>query len=326
MKRILVKFLRLQLFVIFLVGICSNVLAQGGTDVIRVDTELAAFEISVTDTNGRPVRHLNPKDLTVFDDGIERSIDFFQPVIKKDGSRPLVVVFALDVSGSMTDAELEKLREAVQNFAGKMPVGDSYFAVISFAMKVKILQDFANRPDRLQRSLQKLDKERDGLSTHAYDAVDQAIRMIERRSPRSIRGRMPKRSVILITDGFPVGDIVRPPTVIERANAALTSVYSIIMPSYSRIRRNSKPVMTPLEASRLTERTGGMNFYAGEDSLAPLFASLAEEITSSYAVAFYPEPAAGTERKFRPVTISSKQGYTIRQNRPGYISGEFGVK
>jgi hypothetical protein len=76
-------------------------------------------------------------------------------------------------------------------------------------------------------------------------------------------------------------------------------------------------VFTPLEASGLIDRTGGKSLYATESDFEPLFAALAEELTGSYAVAFYPSDHGG-ERTFRKVTIESRDGYNIRQNRPGY--------
>jgi VWFA-related protein len=220
----------------------------------------------------------------------------------------------------MTEPELGRLRSAVQTFISRLAGYDSYFAVVSFAMDVRILQSFTNRRDKLERSFDKLVRDQDGLSTHAYDAVDDAIRLIARKSPKVIRGRLPKRAVILVSDGFPVGDVVSPETLIERANLAETSVYSVILPSYSRLQGDKRPVLTPLEASGLIDKTGGKSFYATERSFDALFQALAEDITASYAIAFYPPEAErrDSEAKPRKVTIQSKSGFTIRQNRSEY--------
>lgn len=285
---------------------------------IRVETELVAFEVSVTDADGKPVRGLSASDFLVLENGIERSIDFFQPIARGDEGRPLSVVFALDVSGSMTKAEIGLLTDAMRVFVDRLADYNSYFAVMSFAMDVKTLQSFTNRPERLLDSLKKLHRRQDGLSTHAYDAVDDAIRMLDKRSPKAIRSKTPKRAVIVITDGFPVGDTVSPGTVIERANNAETSVYAVILPSYSRTQRNRRPLLTPLEASGLVERTGGQSFYASEINFEKLFAALMDEITASYAIAFYPGDGQKDANVFNTVTIESRSGLTIRQNRPGY--------
>lgn len=288
-------------------------------DVVRIDTDLVAFEVTVTDKNGEPVRNLKAEEFRIFEDGIERQIDFFQPITRQDNSRPLSVVFALDVSGSMTAPEIERLRTAMQSFIARLSNYDSYFAVVSFAMDVRTLQSFTNKRDKLERSFDKLVRDQDGLSTHAYDAVDESVRLIKRKSPKVIKGRLPKRAVILVSDGFPVGDVISPETLVERANAAETTVYSVILPSYSRLQADKRPVLTPLEASGLIDRTGGKSFYATDKSFDALFQALAEEITASYAIAFYPDrdaPASGTKQ--RKVTIRSKSGFTVRQNRSDY--------
>jgi Ca-activated chloride channel family protein len=278
-----------KIFVAAAMSICALVpqaLAQDKDDVIRVDTDLISFEVSVTDKQGNPVRGLRLEDFRLKVEGEDRQIDFFKPIKKNDSERPLSVVFALDVSGSVTREELVNLRNAMQTFVNRLADYNSYFAIKTFGMKVKTVQSFTNDPRRLRKSFDKILKDQDGLSTHAYDAVDDAVRMLDRKSPSMIKDRIPRRVVIIVTDGYPVGDTVSPSTVIKRANDAETSVYAVILPSYSRLSGTSKPVMTLLEASGLMERTGGRSFYATDKDFEPLFNALAEEITASYALAF----------------------------------------
>ena len=242
--------------------ICSGFIIHAQDETIRVETDLVSFEVTVTDKNGQPVRGLAEKDFKIFEDGVERKIDFFEPLKKNVESRPLSVVFVLDVSGSMTSEELLKLRDALQSFLNRLADYNSYFAIMSFGMEVKTLQGFTNKPDRLEKTFSKLLKDQEGLSTHAYDAADDAVRLLQRKAPKASKNKLMKRAVVLITDGFPVGDTVTPKTVIERANDAETSIYTIILPSYSRLQGSKKPLPTPLEVSGLVERTGGTSLYA----------------------------------------------------------------
>ncbi len=293
--------------------------AQGDVEeIIRIETDLVPFEVSVTDKDGNPVRGLNAEDFRIFEDGIEREIDFFQPVRKRDETRPLSIVFALDVSGSITTEEMLKLRDAMRSFVKRLADYNSYFAVTTFGMKVKKIQSFTNQPKKLEKSFEKILRDQDGLSTHAYDAVDYSIRMLRKDAPRSVRDKLPKRAVILITDGFPVGDTVSPKTVIERANEADTTVYSVLLPSFSRLQGGRKPLMTLLEASGLIEKTGGRTFYATQEDFEPLFNLLAEEITSTYLLAFYPKPENRKSGKFHQVRIEAPKGFQIKQSRNGY--------
>jgi VWFA-related protein len=292
--------------------------SQAQEEIIKVDTDLIGFEVTVTDAKGIPVKGLKANDFKISEAGVERKIDFFEPLQKTMESRPVSVVFALDVSGSITGEELLKLRNSMQTFTQRLADYNSYFAIMSFGMEVKLLQGFTNQPDRLEKTFNRLLKEQDGLSTHAYDAVDDAIRLLQKKAPRTSKNKLMKRAIVLITDGFPVGDTVTPKTVIERANNAETTIYTVILPSFSRLQGNNKPLPTPLEVSGLVERTGGRSFYANERDFEPLFRNLAEEITASYALAFYPSEEAKLSGKFFEVKIEVPKGLRVKQNRSGY--------
>jgi len=311
-------FLILTFSLAFLLAPNLKIHGQDEDKVIRVDTELAEFEVLVEDREGRPVHGLRAEDFRILENGKPQRIDFFQPVRSVGKNRPMVIVFAVDVSGSMTPAEIEKLRSAITGFVDRFGDYESYFALVSFAMEVKKIQSFSNRPDVLKRSLAKFDRDQEGRSTHAFDAVDASIRMIDKNAPKSLLGRAPKKAIVLITDGFPVGDTVSPETVIERANNAGTSVYSVILPSFSPIQRDARPIMTLLEASGLVQRTGGSSMVAVDDNYEPLFRALAEEITASYALAYYPNENHVGENPKRNVVIESVKGYRVKQNRTSF--------
>src|ERR1044072_1917394 len=87
---------------IFALLFCFSVSAQNtDDDVIRIRTDLISFEATVTDAQGKPVSGLKSQDFKIFDDGVERPIAFFEQQRHENFSRPMSVVFALDVSGSM---------------------------------------------------------------------------------------------------------------------------------------------------------------------------------------------------------------------------------
>ena len=217
------------LFLFIFFGSIIPVFSQTVEDEIRVETELVTIEVSVTDKSGMPVKNLQSEDFKIFEDGIERKIDFFEPIRKQNEHRPLSLVFVLDTSGSMTAEELQQLKKALQKFVGRFNDFNSYFAVMTFGMNVKTVQSFTNRADKLEKTFDKILRDQDGLSTHAYDAVDDAVRLLKKKSPPTIANQIPRKVVILITDGFPVGDTVAPKTVIERANDAETSVYAVLL-------------------------------------------------------------------------------------------------
>ena len=76
----------------------------------------------VTDAKGRLVRDLKKEDFKLFEDGIERKIESFDLEKVAGEPRPLAVVFALDVSGSMTAEEVQRVTAAMREFFDACPV------------------------------------------------------------------------------------------------------------------------------------------------------------------------------------------------------------
>jgi Ca-activated chloride channel family protein len=293
---------------------------QDPDEVLKIDTDLVSVDVMANDLEGRPVRNLKQKDFKVYLDGVEQPLAFFEVERRSGQPRPLAVVFALDISGSMTPDELERLRGALNAFSAKLAGHPALFAVMAFGMNVKVLQKFTAQPHRLDRAFERLAREPNGLSTHTYDAVDDAIRLLVREAPRTRERRLMKRAVLVVTDGFPVGDTVSASTVIERANAADASIYVVTLPSFSRIMAVStqSPLPTPLEVSGLADLTGGRNVYAEEHNYEPLFRALAEEVTSAYVLAFYPPEQKRRDGQFHTIKIEGPNGLTLRQSRPGF--------
>jgi hypothetical protein len=73
-----------------------------------------------------------------------------------------------------------------------------------------------------------------------------------------------------------------------------------------------------LDVSGLVEMTGGKSVYAREKDYEPLFRALAEEVTSSYVLAFYPPEELRHDGKFHPIRVEGPGGMRLGQNRPGY--------
>jgi Ca-activated chloride channel family protein len=293
---------------------------QQPEEVLKFDTDLVSLDVVAIDSEGRPIRNLKQEDFKVYLDNIEQPLAFFQVEQRSGEPRPLAVVFALDISGSMTAEEMERLRGALNAFSARLSGYSVLYAVMSFGMNVKVLQKFTSEPDKLDRAFERMAREPNGLSTHTYDAVDDAIRMLVRQAPRTRERRLMKRAVLVVTDGFPVGDTVSARTVIERANTADASIYIVTLPSYSRMipALSQTPLPTPLDVSGLADLTGGHSVYAEENNYEPLFRALAEEVTSAYVLAFYPPEQKRRDGQFHNIKVEGPGGLLLRQSRPGY--------
>jgi Ca-activated chloride channel family protein len=283
---------------------------------IRMDTDLVAIDVTATDENGNYIRDLREDEFEVFEDGKPRKIDFFTMTDESTLSRPLAVIFALDISGSLKPEETVTLREAALKFADLMK-GESVFAAMAFNDKVKILQDFTDDSRKLESALAKI-RAFEG-STRIYDAIDRAIVMLDRKAPRIRKNRPLRRVVVVISDGFDSASIIDRKELVRRANTAGVTVYSITLPSYMLSpSRSTDRVITPLDATRVVSRTGGRDFAANAQDFTPVFKALAEEIRASYALAYYPELRDGKFHELRVKT--SRPGVMLRVSRTGYTA------
>jgi VWFA-related protein len=291
-------------------------------DVIKIDTDLVPVDVTVTDAKGRLVRNLKKEDFKLYEDGAERPIASFNVEKIEGAPRPVAIVFALDLSGSMTPEEVARVSDAMREFSRRLAEHPAVFALMTFGMHVKTIQTFTNDREKLDRAFERLAHEPNGMSTHTYDAVDDAVRMLVRHAPLTHEHQMMKRAVVVITDGFPVGDTVSPDTVIERANASDTSVYVVTMPSFTHLLASAQmtPLPTPLDVSGLVEKTGGRSVYANQQDLGPLFRAIAEEVAAAYVLGFYAPKDLRTDGKFHAIKVEGPRGLILRQSRPGYQS------
>jgi uncharacterized protein (DUF58 family) len=116
---------------------------------------------------------LGVNNFKLFADEVEQPISFFGAETLSGGVVwPLDLIFALDVSGSMTSAELELLQQAAAGFRQSLSEQGPRFAVISFGMRVRVLQSFTNDQHKLDKAFTQAVRDETGLSTHAFDAVN----------------------------------------------------------------------------------------------------------------------------------------------------------
>ena len=281
---------------------------------LRIETDVVTFDVIATDQNGNYIRDLRAEDFQLVEDGHARAIDLFNITNESTLSRPLAVVFALDLSGSLKPEETITLREASLRFTELMK-GDSVFAAVGFNFDVKVLQGFTDDPRKIERAFSKL--ERFEGSTRIYDALDRSITLLERNAPRMRKGRPVRRVIVVITDGFDSASTIDRRELLRRAQGAGVTVYSVTLPSYMLSATQARErVITPLDATRVVSTTGGRDFAADVRDFTPIFKALAEEIRASYALAFYPEKRDG---QFHPVEIRSvRPEVKLRANRTGY--------
>lgn len=304
-------------FLTLLTAVLSLTLrAQDRPLTLRLETDVVTIDITATDQNGNYVRDLRPEEILLYEDGRQRQFDLFTLTNQSSLSRPLAVVFALDLSGSLKPEETVTLRESALKFI-ELVKGESVFAAMTFNHEVKVRQDFTRDARRLIQAF--TSNVRFEGSTRIYDAIDRGVTLLEKKAPRFIGNREVRRAMIVISDGFDSASVIDRREMVRRALAAGVTIYSITLPSYIlTATRRGERVLTPLDATRIVSATGGNDFAADAGDFSPVFKALAEEIRSSYAVAFYPLTRDG---KFHRLEAKvNRPGVRARLSRQGYQS------
>jgi VWFA-related protein len=301
----------------FALAASGPVLPQAREDrPLKLETDLVVVDATITDKNGSYIRNLKADDFVVYEDEQRRTLDFFEASEEAKLTRPLAVVFALDLSGSIRPEETERQRQAAQSFI-KLLRPDSVFAVITFNYEVKVLQEFTSDPAKVGRAFRKITE--GAGSTRLFAAIDRAVTMLK-NGPRFRGGRRLKRVVVAISDGYATESIDQR-LLVDRANEAEVTVYSITLPSYGLGQTGGGRMITLLDASLLIPATGGKDFSADSTDFTPAMRAIAEEIRAGYTLAYYPPDNVRRDGLKHQIRVEvSRPGAIIRLNRDSYIS------
>lgn len=153
-------------------------------DVIRVETNLVTFPVSVLDRDGRFIPGLERSDFRIFEDGAEQQIQHFQPV-----ETPFTVVLMIDVSPS-TRFKIQEIQDSAVAFVDQLRPNDRVM-VVAFDEGYQVLCAPTNHRWTLYSAIRRVEF---GNGTSLYQAVDRLMR----DELKKIEGR---KAVVLFTDG-----------------------------------------------------------------------------------------------------------------------------
>jgi Ca-activated chloride channel family protein len=298
-------------------ALVAPTLARQDERPIKLRTDLVTVDAAVTDKNGNFIRNLKDEDFVVYEDGKPQKVEFFEASEQAALTRPLAVVIALDISGSIKPEEIAKQRAATEQFL-KLVRPESVFAILAFSSEIRVLQDFTSDPSKITAAFRRIGET--GGSSRIFGSIDRSVSMLK-RAPRFRTGRWLRRVAIVITDGF---DNIDPPDqgeLIQRAHDAEVTVYSITLPSYLPGLGNNRRSMTLLDVSRIVPMTGGADFSADTQDFTPVFKAIAEEIRSSYTLAYYPPENSRHDGQTHQIRVEVKSvGAIVRTSRDGYMA------
>lgn len=158
-------------------------------DVVRIDTNLVTVPVSVLDRQGRFISDLRREQFSVFENGVEQKLAYFESTEK-----PFTVALLLDTSGS-TFFHLWEIKEAAINFAKQLRPQDRVL-IVTFDRLVMLLTEATSDLKVVTEVIER--NAITGFSTRLYDALDLVIKTRLNKIP----GR---KAIVLFTDGVDTG-------------------------------------------------------------------------------------------------------------------------
>lgn len=156
-----------------------------GQDVetVKVETNLVTVPVIVSDRGDRYIPDLKQEEFTVYEDGVQQEISFFETV-----TAPFHVVLMIDTSASTQD-KLGQIQQAAIAFTEQLQKADRV-KVMAFADSIRELSDFTSDRAVLQWAIRDT---RPGRGTKLYDAMTVGLKALQR-----IKGR---KAIVIFTDG-----------------------------------------------------------------------------------------------------------------------------
>ena len=238
---------------------------------LRVQTDLVTLTLTVQDTWGRVVSNLTKKHFSVFEDGVEQEISFFQDV-----DAPASIGIVYDISGSMGSGKIQRSRRALERFMLTSHPSDE-FSLITFNDKVQLLAD---RTRDINAVLDKLTLVKPGGNTAFNDGVYLG-------ADRVMRGSHNKKALLIISDGQENNSRYSYNEMKRLLKESDVIIYAIgISDGNGALEFSSEGFL-----KQLAESTGGRAFFPGmtDGSFDEICERIALELRHQYSIGYVPK-------------------------------------
>jgi Ca-activated chloride channel homolog len=307
-----------------------------GPATFHVKVDMVVLSFSVTDSKGKYVNGLKPKDLRVFEDEIPQKVATFTEgnhaplqVLDDGQTKPLHVASNNATGpGGVADPNVIDLRQDTAGTNVFVLFDTSNYMYRGFVYASDAIADFIRGLDRsdsiavytYSRNLNRavpLNRDRSMAIAGLRKAVagdDSALYnclLLTLRDAAKVPGR---KVVIVFSNGPDNASMVAPDDVRAVAEDEGIPIYVI---STSEVNRD--PISSTI-FKRISANTGGKNYFAKTwQKQVEAFESIREDLGNSYTITYYPQPNPNEGfRKIRvDLSAETMKKYKIRA-RPGY--------
>ncbi len=291
--------------------------------VFRSGASLVALNVTVIDGAKRFVTGLKPEDFSVYEDGVQQQVQFFE-----SKNVPVDLIIMLDTSASMSD-KMDVVHEAAGGFLKTLRDGDRG-AVVAFSDRVEVLQTLTDNRATLETAI-------DTTRAHGATALNNALYVAIKQFGRSAQqsGEVRRQAIAVLSDGEDTSSLMSFDDVMALAKKSGINIYTIGLQSkYAAARlaaSGARRYFSEAEYSMktLAQETGAQAYFPMEISeLKGVYASIAEELASQYSIGYAPTNPRHDGR-FRRIVVQiagrpelrprARTGYTADADRTAAI-------
>lgn len=276
---------------------------------IRIDTNLVAVPVSVTDAQGNPVRNLRAEDFQLEEEGATQQVQ----TLGEPGKTPIELALLFDVSRSVRN-RFDFEREAAGRFLKEVLKPGDAVTVFSIGSRPQLSIQRTDNVEKAVASTAAIEPTEE--ATAFYDTVVRAARHLNDSANPGVR-----RVMVVLSDGedtnserFRLGDATRE---LQRADTLLYA----INPSGPSIRLNKISTKGHEGMVRLATETGGLAFLPDKlEDLTQVFSQIAAELQAQYLLGYY-STNEKNDGQFRRITVRVPKRPDLRiRARQGYYA------
>jgi Ca-activated chloride channel family protein len=273
---------------------------------LSVDVDLAVFNVTVLDSDHRPVRGLTAENFHIYEDGREQQIKIFQAE-----DTPATLGLVIDNSGSMANKARDVVTAALA-FINASQHDDEMF-VVDFNRKAWLglpsSMPFTNDANQLRATL--LGTRTEG-TTALYDALNLALTHLK-------EGSRQRKALVLLSDGGDNASLMKLEEVLRVAQQSSATIFCIGI--YDPFAKDKNPGVL----KRIAKVTGGESYFPNNPADLPdIWRRIAGSIRAQYTLG-YISTNAERDGSYRNVKISANgkrnKAFEVR-SRPGYIAAK----
>ena len=285
---------------------------------IRVDVNLVNVSFSVRDARGALVDNLTKDDFDAIEDAVPQKIAFFA----RSTDLPLTLGLILDASGSQEHFTKKHEKDLEVFLKDVLGPKDRAF-LLCFGNHLRLVSDYTQSGQSMLEHLKEYEKkggrlpeigpkENRDLGTAFYDSIYYSI-------SEKLANENGRRALLIFSDGEDNSSSHDMMTTIEGAQAANVLVFTICYTEkeHGKLTARNKYGISVMD--RMARETGGAHIDAETTDPHTYFREIAEELRTSYELAYYPTNSAKDDT-FRKLLIRpKKQGLTVRA-KTGYFA------